>query len=96
MAERPYSKDDFDRGNEVAGITRGGGFGRNTRIRDTRPRAADMVDTPPIKPRGVDDAFRAVEKSVEDRGGFPTLNGQPRMTKMQQRAIDRERMKYAK
>ncbi len=36
MAERPYSKDDFDRGNEVAGIVRGGGFGKATRIMDSR------------------------------------------------------------
>jgi hypothetical protein len=40
VAERPYSKDDFDRGNEVAGIVRGGGFGKGTRIMDSRGRGA--------------------------------------------------------
>jgi len=95
MAER---REFWDYGKKAleGGMPRGGGFGRNARIQDTRPRAADMVDTPPIKQRGVDEAARAVERSVEERGGFPTLNGVPRMTKMQQRAADRERMKYGK
>jgi len=94
--ERRYSKDAFDLGNEVAG-PRGGGFGKRGRVSDTRPRAADMVDTPSIKaPTDTSRLDSAVRRSVEERGGFPTLNGVPRMTAMQRRAADRERMKYGK
>ena len=81
--ERKDSKQGWEFSDEIAG-RRGGGFGRGARIRDTRPRAADMVDTPPIKMRGVDKARQLLERSA---GEPPPSKGQ---LKREQRASDYE------
>ena len=71
----------LDEGAPLSAGGGGGGRALGTGGRLTRPGAGDPM---------TDRAAGQIEQSVRDRGGYPTRNGQPMKTKMQERMEQRK------